>query len=67
MDTRLRRRVSRRGMRGQYSLELALFFAAVALAAMAMAPYVLSAVQANRLSIESQLNGAMFSNRPSPE
>lgn len=53
-----------RSRRGQYAVETAMLFAAVAIAAVLMRLYVRQAIAANVKSTEMQLNGAMRDNRP---
>ena len=50
--------------RGQYTMEHAVLFAAMAIAATLMATYVRQAMRANVKVTELQLNSAMQDNRP---
>ena len=59
---RTRRRLTNE--RGQYTMEHAVLFAAMAIAATLMATYVRQAMRANVKVTELQLNSAMQDNRP---
>ena len=65
-DRHLRRhpKISKVGVKGQYTVEWSVLVAAMVISAMLMRGYVLDALRANVKSTEMQLNGAMQDNRP---